>query len=401
MGNIHRSTWIAVALILALALLFARDLGHTILAQSNATATPNVNWVDTRAGINIRSGPGYNYDPIGGLALGAWVQPIARNSDGQWILIAYGSSQGWIQRDGVYWRLNTAALPLVDGQDFTPIPADALSTGPGSPTYTPNANWVNVGLNRAYVRSGPGQGWLPVGQAMTGQVVEPVARDESGDWVLIFYGNGYGWISRDLVLWINDTNALPVYNDTNLTPAFTMAPTLALVTNTPTLGITRTVPPTVAATITRAPTELASPTIVVSRTPTSILPSTSTPRPTVTDTTVPPTVPTDTSVPPTSPPTVVPPTDTQAPTNTPVPPTAAPTSTPAPTNTRVPATPVPTEPPAEPTSTPRPPTNTAIPATATPRPANTAVLPTVLPATEIPASATPVVPPLLILPANS
>lgn len=372
-------------MLVALALVFARDLGHTILAQSNATATPNVNWVDTRGGINVRGGPGYSYDPIGALPLGSWVQPISRSKDGQWILVAYQSSQGWIQRDGVYWRLNTAALPVLDGDDFTPIPPNALTAGARGPTYTPNANWVNVGLDRAYVRSGPGQGWLPVGQALTGQVVEPVARDQSGSWVLIYYGNGYGWISQELVLWITDTNSLPVYRDTNLTPAFTPAPTLVLVTNTPTLSATRTVPPTLVlpATVTRIPTELASPTGVAPRTPTSTLPDTSTPRPT----------PTNTTVPPTAPPTLVP-TNTQAPTSTRVPPTAAPT------NTRVPATPIQTEPPVEPTSTPRPPINTAVPASATPRPANTAVPPTEPPATDAGASATPLLPPLLILPGN-
>jgi hypothetical protein len=381
----NRLTWIAVAALVAVALLLGRDLGHTILAQSNATPTPNVNWVDTRSGINVRSGPGYNYDPIGGLALGAWVQPIARSKDGQWILIAYQSGQGWIQRDGVFWRLNTAALPVVSGNSFTPIPPDAFSAGAGSPTYTPNANWVNVGLDRAYVRSGPGQGWLPVGQALTGQVVDPVAIDPSGDWVLISYGSGYGWISRNLVLWITDIGSLPVYEDTNLTPAFTTAPTIALVTNTPTLAITHTIAPTntQAGAATRPPTEMASPTTGASRTPTaSTAPNTSTPRP-ATKTSVPPT---NTTVPATSVPT------TQAPSSTPVPPTTAPSSTPAPTNTRIPPTVVPTEPPVEPT-------NTAVPPTATPRPANTAVPPTQSPATEAatePSSAT--APPLLILP---
>ncbi|WP_119072378.1 SH3 domain-containing protein [Aggregatilinea lenta] len=398
MKHIHRITWIALALLVALALLFARDLGHTILAQSNATSTPNVNWVDTRSGINVRSGPGYSYNIIGVMPLGTWIQPISRSKDGQWILIAYQSGQGWIQRDGVFWRLNTASLPILDGTDFTPIPPEALSSGAGGPTYTPNANWVSVGLDRAYVRSGPGQGWLPVGQALTGETVEPVARDESGEWILIYYDEGYGWISRQLVLWVTNVESLPVYDDSNLTPAFTAAPTIALVTNTPTTGPTVTEPPT------QPPTELASPTIIVPATSTTVRPDTTTPLPAITNTTVP----TDTSVPPTTPPTEPP---TQIPpTNTSVPPTVAPTSTPAPTRTSIPATPVPTEPPTQisPTSTPRPatntsvpasstprPANTAVPSTSTPRPANTAAPPTQAPATQAQATATSVLAPLL------
>ena len=96
----------------SLALLAALP-GLMTFAQGEPTPTPNINWVRVEAGINVRGGPGLEFDAIGQLALGAWVQPLARNIDGTWILIEYLTTQGWIQIDGVSWRMNIAALPVI------------------------------------------------------------------------------------------------------------------------------------------------------------------------------------------------------------------------------------------------------------------------------------------------
>lgn len=343
----HRFAWLGLALAALLLLILGRDFGQTILAQSNATPTPNINWVNTRGGINIRGGPGYEYERIGALPLGTWVEPVARNKDGQWILINYLSTMGWVQRDGVYWRLSTASLPVLSGEDFTPIPPPSSYSNPAAPPYTPNANWVNVGLDGAYVRSGPGQGWPPIGQIFTGEIVDPLARDEAGNWVLIRYGTGYGWISRSLVVWITDVDSLPVYASSDLTPQWTLVPTIRAVTNTPFVPATQrptgVIMPTytLVATTTRTPFTPLAPasataTTFVTVAPTEVEPDTATPTPTIPDTNTP----------------LPPATITPLPTNTPIPPTNTP---------RPPATEEP------PTSTPQP-TNTPIPPTNTPRP---------------------------------
>ena len=231
-------------------------------AQNDPTPTPNVNWVQQPLGINVRSGPGLQYGPIGALPVGAWVQPLARDLSGAWVLIAYLDRQGWVRADGVSWRLDIAALPLIDVPSPTAIPRPLYYNTPGGPTYTPNANWVNVGAVVAYVRSGPGRGYSALGLLATGDVVDPVAHDAALDWVLIRYGDGYGWVRYDLVAWATDIETLPMVDVPNLTPSFTPIPILPTATRTPIPSFTPTASATwtPSATSTRTPSLTPTPT---------------------------------------------------------------------------------------------------------------------------------------------
>jgi uncharacterized protein YraI len=85
------------------------------------------------------------------------------------------------------------------------------------PTVTPP---VSVVIEPdIYVRGGPGQSYLPVGQLVSGEIVVPVSRNEDANWVLIRYNAGYGWIRRDLAYWVQNIDALPVIDPNNLTPS--------------------------------------------------------------------------------------------------------------------------------------------------------------------------------------
>jgi uncharacterized protein YraI len=275
-----------------LVLVFALGsaFNHLIMAQGNPTPTPNISWVSEPLGINVRSGPGLEFDPIGQLAVGSWVQPLARNTNGDWILISYLTVEGWVEISGVSWRQNVAALPVIDTLNPTPIPAPQNYSTPGGPTQTPNANWVDVGVDGAFVRSGPGQGYLPIGVVFTGDVVDPVAHDRALDWVLVRFGDGYGWLRYDLVVWIEEIEPLPVVDVPALTPDFTEVPVIP--TNTPTPTATNTPVPTLTPTLTFTPFPTSTHTYTPTYTPTNTpIPSstatatpTSTPTPTFTST---------------------------------------------------------------------------------------------------------------------
>lgn len=297
----------------------ASALSPVILAQGEPTMTPNVNWVHVLEGINVRAGPGYGYGPVGALPVGAWVQPLARSADGEWILISYLYTQGWVQVEGVSWRLNTAALPVMAVLSPTPIPRPLYYSTPGGPTYTPNANWVDVGVEGGFVRAGPGQGYAVIGTVFTGDVVDPVAHDADVDWVMIRFGDGYGWIRYDLVAWVTPIESLPVVDEPNLTPSFTAVPARPSATRTPTA--TRTLSPTFSATPTETATASATPTATLVPTETATATWTASPMPSDTP------VPTDTAT--------IAPTDTPAPTATATP-TATVTPSPLPTETSSP-----------------------------------------------------------------
>lgn len=85
------------------------------------------------------------------------------------------------------------------------------------PTATPPLSVVIV--PDIYVRGGPSQSYVPVGQLLGGELVIPVSRNEAADWVLIRYNTGYGWIRRDLAYWVENIDELPIIDPSNLTPS--------------------------------------------------------------------------------------------------------------------------------------------------------------------------------------
>jgi uncharacterized protein YgiM (DUF1202 family) len=318
-------------------LLVLAALGLTVVltgAQTAPTAvpTPTLGYSSiTAPDIFVRGGPGREYASVGNLQVGDRVTPVSRNAAADWVLVVYRTNRfGWVRRDLANWVENIDALPVIDETNLTPSPVLTQPTRPPityAPTETPAGNWVVAGgAPTGYVRSGPGRTYLRIGQLETGALVEPVGRNEDTTWILIRFKDGFGWIARNLVYWVDDVTKLPVLTPDNLTPSATFT-----ATNTPSST------PTATPTSTDTPTVTPSATATATSTPTSTLTATNTDTPTATATpshTPTPVPPTNTETP-TSTPTL---TDTPIPaTDTPVPPTATETST----ATRVPPSPLP------------------------------------------------------------
>jgi hypothetical protein len=112
-------------------------------------------------------------------------------------------------------------LPLVGAQtvpEITPIPTRSILL-----------------VADAFVRSGPDESFIAVGQLVPGAPLIPLNVSEDGDWVLIRYNRGFGWIRRDLALWSVSVDDLPPLA-ANLTPTFVPGPPTATAffpTNTP------------------------------------------------------------------------------------------------------------------------------------------------------------------------
>jgi hypothetical protein len=271
----------ALILITLAVLALHLDTGRPSLAQDQPTHTPNVHWVAVPAGVVVRSSPVIEADNVlGVLPLEAWVQPLARTRDGVWVLVNAGNLQGWVWREHVTWQLDVADLPVANILARYPTP--------GGPTYTPNANWVSAGLDGVIVRSRPGDGY--VGDLLTGDVVAPhaILRTATEEWVLIRFGDGFGWVRRDLVRWQDQAaiDALPPPEDIlgavalSQTPpstgtypvrpsaTYTLTPSdTPDVTDTPTPTATFTPSATPTATVTPSNTPTATPTLTPTVTP--------------------------------------------------------------------------------------------------------------------------------------
>ncbi|MBI1278427.1 MAG: SH3 domain-containing protein, partial [Anaerolineaceae bacterium] len=254
------------------------------------TETPETSSV-IQEDIFVRGGPGRDYLPVGKLLAGDRVRPLSRNAAGDWVLIVYGKGYGWIRRDLAFWVENIDTLPIVDVANLTPSPV--LPTTPSAtpillPTFTPVGNWVqlNNDAQSGFVRAGPGRTYLRLGQLFTGDAVEPVSQNADGSWIMIRYGEGFGWISRNLVLWVDDLDSLPVVSVDNLTPSATFTATNTE-THTPTATstLTPTSTPSVTPTLTASYTLTTTPSLTFTLTPVPTL--TATPVPSATNTLIP------------------------------------------------------------------------------------------------------------------
>ncbi len=354
-----------------------------VLAQSDddedtATATPRISII-LAPDVFVRGGPGDDYLPVGSLVAGDVVRGINRSEDSEWVMTPYGFGFGWVRRDLAFWIEDIDSLPVLTDDDLTPTPDGPENTAtPFIPTVTPAGNFVDTTAQSAYLRAGPGIGYVRIGQLVPGDVVEPVARNEEITWVMIRYtaqfldplGTGtpspveFAWIAENLVAWSEDLEALPLVDEDNLTPTPTFTPSISP-SPTFTPSDTPTITPTPTASNTATMTASATPTDTATRTPTQTATATMTSTSTATDIG---------TMTPTS---TVKPTDTLTPTVTA---TLTVTATPPPTDVSEPQVRIIGTAVDEPTDTPPPSTPTVV-ATLTPTVTPTAVVPSETPET--------------------
>lgn len=390
-----------------------------VAVQTSPTPTPVPQGsVVLAQDVYVRGGPGRQYVPVGQLLQGEIVRPVNRNAQGDWVLIVYHDGFGWVRRDLVDWIQNIDALPILDEANLTPspsVPGAPTQTIVLLPTATPKGNWVQLfDAASGYVRAGPGRTYLRLGQLLTGDVVEPVGRNADLTWIMIRFGDGFGWIREDLVRWVDELESLPIVSADNLTPTATFTstrtptstptPTNTLTpTTTPTITpsptSTNTPTPTATSTYTPSATNTASPTSTYTSIPTATSTLTSTPTsttvPSATFTSVPTEIPSATNtLTPTATYTLAPSVTPVLPTDTPVVIAALATDTVAPsptlteTITHTPTlteTPVPT---VTSTDTQAPPTSTAVPPSETPVPVSSTPTQPVPASTQAPTEAT-------------
>lgn len=382
---IVRSFFVKRSFILAI-IMSLLLLTNTAQAQETVTPTPtpsrNTLLVDDAF---VRGGPAESYIPVGSITTESILFPVSRNAEGTWVLLRYGRGFGWIRRDLAFWIDNIDALPIIPNSNLTPTPIPGRITAtPFFPTSTPTGSHVNTLARSAYVRAGPGQIYLRLGQLFPGNTLRPVGRDAATQWILIRFEQGFGWISVDLGNWTEDLEELPVLDPDNLTPTATYTSTRTpLPSDTPTNTYTPTQTPTATLTFTPSPTP--TDTSTPTDTPTNTATATNTHTPTPTSTNTPTDVPTNTATATEQPTDTATATNTNAPTNTPVPPTETFTAVP-PSATPIPPSNTPVSPTADVavqsaqlTGTAValiPPTNTPVPPTATFTNTATLVVPT-------------------------
>lgn len=128
-------------------------VGSVLTPKATATDTPTETPAaigtpmgTVRTDLNVRSGPGTQYDIIGRLAANTDVEIVGQNSAGTWWYIVYPNAvgeRGWVAAEYVP-SSNAALVPLVEAPTATPTPTETPSptptteaTGTPIPTSTP------------------------------------------------------------------------------------------------------------------------------------------------------------------------------------------------------------------------------------------------------------------------
>ena len=285
----RRLLFLFAVLITLLALLLA----SSVSAQATTTPSPTAvgNYVTARD-IYVRGGPGEFYLPVGRLVEGDEVRPFNISADGRWVLIRYSRGFGWIRRDLAVWADDIDELPQLDESNLTPT---SLATD--TPTPLPTGVQIAAGEAGAYVRFGPGVNYPYMGAVVSGEFVDPVGRNLDGDWILIRFRDGFGWVSRALLARNVLLDDLPVLLLDALTPSATSLASLTpTASNTPTFTQTPSQTPTATliptntpvgsetSPATETPTELPTTLVLPTLAPTETLTPSDTPTPIPTNT---------------------------------------------------------------------------------------------------------------------
>ncbi|MFN8529423.1 MAG: hypothetical protein U0670_12485 [Anaerolineae bacterium] len=107
-----------------------------------------------------------------------------------------------------------AALVMLMGIVSLPV---AYQQGEATSTVTPLPSQSYVLGSDIYVRGGPGEYYQPVGALRGGAILRPISRNADTTWILIAYYHGVGWIRRDLAVWRENLDELPVVDEAALT----------------------------------------------------------------------------------------------------------------------------------------------------------------------------------------
>ncbi len=126
----------------------------TVEPSPEATNTPSVPTGTFTTGVNIRRGPGTNFEPpIGSLAANQTSEILAVNPDRSWYKIRYYNGEGWVFATLMTVSGNVDSLP-VDAGPPTPIPVTntPIPPTPVPVTATPT---ININLVAGNIRLNP------------------------------------------------------------------------------------------------------------------------------------------------------------------------------------------------------------------------------------------------------
>jgi len=197
-------------------LILSTSLGLTsaVFAQdSDLTATAYQT-------INVRSGPGTQYEIVGQIPQGDSVQVNGRDSnETRWLRVTLEDEiLGWVALFSVTLEGSADDLPIISGTDSS----EGETSG--------DAAVMVVAFGRVNVRSGPSITYDVIGQLDADDEAEAFARSNmQNDWLYVETEDLQGWVAYFTVTITGDLDSLPIRvpdgSGDELVPPSTLVPT--------------------------------------------------------------------------------------------------------------------------------------------------------------------------------
>lgn len=170
---------------IALSLFTAALVTGTALAQDSVLA-------QAYRTVNVRSGPGTEYDIIGQLTSGDEVQVTGRSDEeSNWLRIGFDGREGWVAYFTVTVLSPTTDVVIVEPPDGQVAPRLAAT-----PTMPSAFTDIYVTAYRSVnVRTGPGLEYSSIGDLDVGSTADVIGRSADDRWLQIDFNGDSGWVA--------------------------------------------------------------------------------------------------------------------------------------------------------------------------------------------------------------
>lgn len=189
----YRILFFALAAVALFSVALAQD---EVIAQAYAT-------------VNVRSGPGTQYDIIGQLTNSNEVQITGRSdNESNWLRISFEGREGWVAYFTVSVIGNTEQLPVVSprgGQEIIAVLATSVPV-----VIQANTDTFVTAYRIVNVRSGPGTEYISIGSLQPGSSADVTGRSGDNEWLRVRYLNMEGWVAYFVVSLTGSLESIPI-----------------------------------------------------------------------------------------------------------------------------------------------------------------------------------------------
>lgn len=205
------SLWYKRGAVIGLLLCFIASSFGVTMAQRTDFVAPIL--IVNTGNLNIRTGPGTNYDVLLVATGGTQFPVLGVARDLVWYQINTDAGIGWVNVEFTVARGDFRNVPFVDAPALVTAPVTTNTIVQNAPRLDVSANRVIVNTGNLNVRTGPGGSFSIITKVGGGVELGIVGRAPDDVWFLVEGTFGQGWINSQFVIFRGDFRTVPIIAD--------------------------------------------------------------------------------------------------------------------------------------------------------------------------------------------